>query len=169
MQWLCLGHHCNDSWYSSCLPLPAGQAWRQEGAPYPSTTQPAPWPGKMQLFLKEENLQKLGSALVKAEALFSLICRYFPPGNFTVEIYTHCPLCSFQNVLSFLGKRSVGVHMPMAMKQSSRNQSSLFFSLDSDQVAEKGKTPKHREYPTVHAMTQKKNWETFGKDFSPKQ
>lgn len=54
----------------------------------------------MQLFLKEENLQKLGSALVKAEAPFSLICRYFPPRklhsrNIHALSFVQFPECSF--------------------------------------------------------------------------
>lgn len=112
-----------------------------------------------QLFLKEENVQKHRRVLVKTEAPFlSDLLLVFALGNFNCrDKHEFFFVQSFQNVLPLCGGTwSIEIHMPMAMKYSSQNQSSLFFPLDYDQVAGKGRTQKHREYPTVYSKNKKR-------------
>ena len=50
-------------------------------------------------------------------------------------------------LLSLVENGALWFHMPKAVKYSSQNQSGLFFPLDHDQVAGKGRIQKHRELP----------------------
>ena len=122
----------------------------RESELFPSIKQSACWAGWDTTLPQRRKRSETQTGISENWGSFlSDLLLFFTLGNFNCRNkHEFFFVQSFQNVLPlFGGKWSIVIHMPMAMKYSSQNQSSLFFPLDYDQVARKARTQKHREYP----------------------